>query len=225
MQLRYFTLAISALIVLAHNERAVGQPAPSPTPPKTGYVRFWNMLPEANGNFQLILADKLGDPPLATASAYSYSSYVGYPAGKYKLAVVKQESTTPLKVFDVDLKPESFYTVMVAPQKAELINDTEDPVQTSGTLTIRNFFPGSLVTALIDGKQVGNAFAYGQTFEATGLPLQPAQVAFRAQLPNGQAAESIAEMDFKFAKQASALIIPDVYGRFRPRLTPDGKNP
>jgi hypothetical protein len=46
----------------------------------------------------------------------------------------------------------------------------------------------------------------------------------RTKLPNGTPAESTAEADFTASKKATVLIIPDSYGRFRPRVTADGTN-
>ena len=196
---------------------------------KQGYVRFWNMLPAANGKFDL---RKVGDPAgtnLFSGTPYRYASYIGLAVGRYRLVVYKSgDQATPLKTFDVDLKPESYFTVLMSPpagaMNIELLKDTIDPKATTATLTVRNYFPGLTVAVFSADKQIVDALAYGQSQTVEGLAATNMPLTLRTKLPTGMAAESGAEADFRTSKRATLLIIPDSYGRFRPRVTIDGKN-
>ncbi|MEO5720643.1 MAG: hypothetical protein ABIR71_04125 [Chthoniobacterales bacterium] len=198
--------------------------------PKVGYLRFWNMLPPQNGDFELC---KAGAPEsegnLLSGTAYRYSSYAEFPSTRYRLVVFKKgDRTTPLKTFDVDLRPNTFFTVLVSPQggaiNVELLNDTLDPKAESGTLTVRNYFPGLTVAVLSETRKVVDALPYGNTNSVNGFPLSRVPLTLQTRLPNGTPAESGTEADFRASKRATLLIIPDSYGRFRPRVAIDGKN-
>lgn len=225
MPLKFSTLVNSCLVygILAH----IGYGQPSPTPvPKAGYIRFWDMLPATSGAFEVRKANApSSEPSLFSATAYRYSSYIELPVGKYRLAVVRKGDTAPLKAFDVDVKPDTYFTILLAPQSIDMFDDTEDPKMAAGALTIRNFFAGTNVSVFTGSNQVAQSLAYGQSYQVTGLPLQRITITLRTTLPNGTPAESSADIDFKASKRATALVIPDSYGRFRPRITADGKNP
>jgi hypothetical protein len=221
MRLRFFTLANSFLFFVA-----AGLLAQQSTPaPKVGYIRFWNMLPPQNGSFEVRKISGPGtEETVASATAYRYSSYRELNNGRYRLGVFKTATNAPLKIFDVDLKPETYFTILVSPQSIDMFDETNDPKATSGTLTIRNYFSGLTVTASADNEPIGGTLAYGQSFTAAGFPLKRLRLTLRTHLPNGTPAESEAEADFIASKRATVLIIPDSYGRFRPRATIDGKN-
>ncbi|HZE58482.1 MAG TPA: hypothetical protein VE031_11550 [Chthoniobacterales bacterium] len=191
-----------------------------------GYLRFWDMLPSANGVFELCKADG-GDasPGLLSGTAYRYSSYGEFPVGRYQLAVFKKgDRKTRIKTFDIDLKADTYFTIIVSPQSIDAFDDTNDSKATTGSLTIRNYFPGLTVSVSSDTQTIAAAVAYGQSTMASGFPLKRAPLVLRTKLPNGTPAESTAEADFTASKRATLLIIPDSYGRFRPRVTIDGAN-
>src|SRR5205085_1597302 len=126
------------------------------------------------------------------------------------------------------LKQESFFTILISPkggvQTVELSEDTPDPKTVSGTVTIRNFFPGVSVTVSLRSKVVVESLPYGQSYKATGLAFERVPINLRTKLPNGTSAESGADVDLREVKNATLLIIPDSYGRFRSRIAADGKN-
>jgi len=183
------------------------------------------MLPAPNGSFEVRkTTPPSSDEVLITGSAYRYSSYRDLPVGKYRLAITKKGDAAPLKLFDVDLKQDSYFTILISPRGIEMFEDTEDVKATTGTLSIRNFFPGSTVAVQAGSNSVVDALPYGQSQQVTGLPLGRTRITVRAKITNGKPVETSAELDFKDGKRATALIIPDPYGRFRPRFTFDGKN-
>lgn len=221
MRSKFYTLASSFLILGLFTLNTYGQ-----TPaPKVGYIRFWDMLPATNGAFEV---RKVGSPGsegnMLSGTAYDYSSYVQFPVGKYQLGIFKKGQSAPLKLFSVELKPDTFFTIIVSPQSMDMFDDMIDPKETGGTLTVRNFFPGIVVSASTASKRIVDSLAYGQSTQATGFPLERTEIRLQTKLPNGTPSESTAEADFKASKHATLLIIPDSYGRFRPRVTFDGKN-
>lgn len=224
MKSRFFTLASSFFLILSSSLECHGQSASAPIP-KTGYIRFWDMAPATSGTFEVCKAGETSGASLLSGTPYQYSSYVQFPPGRYRLAVFRKgDRNTPLKTFDIDLKGDSFFTIIVSPQSIDIFDDTNDPKAASGTLTIRNYFPGLTVSVASDTQQLAEAVSYGQASVATGLALKRVPLTLRTKLPNGTPAESTAEADFTASKKATILIIPDSYGRFRPRVTSDGTN-
>jgi hypothetical protein len=183
------------------------------------------MLPPENGAFEV---RKMGAHPsegsLFTSRAYQYSSYSEFPIGRYRLGVFRKGEITPIKVFDVDLKQETFFTILVSPRSIDMFDDTIDPKSSSGTLTIWNFFLGISLSVSCNSKSIVEALETGQSYQATGFALGSTTVKVQAKLPDGKAAQSDLDIDFKQCSRATLLIIPDSYGRFRPQVTFDGKN-
>jgi hypothetical protein len=221
MKSRFFTLAISYLFLLPLALRCDGQT----NAPKTGYIRFWDMLPATSGTFEVCKANETSGASLLNGTAFQYSSYVEFPTARYRLVVFRKgDRNTPLKSFDIELKPDTYFTIIVSPQSIDAFDDTIDPKATTGSLTIRNYFPGLTASVSSDTQTLATAVAYGQATMAPGLPLKRVPLVLRTKLPNGTPAESTAEADFAASKRATLLIIPDSYGRFRPRVTIDGSN-
>jgi hypothetical protein len=227
MPSKFFTLASSLLLVAAVHAAAQQPPAPTPRP-KLGYVRFWNMLPPSAGTFSLRRAGAGAEATLATASAYAYPGYMELPAGRYRFTVHRaSQGDTPLRTLDVELADNMFVTVLVSPRGGgaaiDVFDDTVPPEAASGTVVIRNYFEGTTVEVAGKQPQLKQTLGYGESHVATDLGGAAAQIVLRTKLPNGKPAESELELDFKAAKRATLLIIPDSYGRFRPRVTADGQ--
>jgi hypothetical protein len=218
----YFATAC-CLIALARLPSSAETPAPK------GYIRFWDMLPPANGTFEVRNAGASNSQGnLLSSSAYHYTSYTQFPPGVYEVGVYKSRDDKPIKIFKINLRPQTFFTILISPQSgvisAEVIDDTNDPQATSGTLTVRNYYSGLTVTVSSDTQKIVDGLSYGQTHVASGLPLNRLQLNLHTRLPNGTPAESGAEADFKASKRATLLIIPDSYGRFCARITIDGND-
>lgn len=224
LQTKNFLLMICLIFGMCVPRLAAQSPAP-----KLGYLRFWDMLPEANGAFELCKAGAGAQgSSVLSGTAYRYTNYTEFPAGRYRFDVFKiGDRTTPLKTFDVDLRPQTFFTIIVGPKNGaidvELVADTNDPKAASGTLLIRNYFPGLTVSVAAENQTLADRVTYGQSNSVTGLPLKRLPIMLRTTLPNGTPAESEAEANFQASKRGTLLIIPDSYGRFRPRVTVDGK--
>ena len=170
------------------------------------------------------------DPPLiGKAPSYRYNSYLEYPVGAYRLSVNKAgQPDKPLKQMDLNLAADFFFTVLVAPTpqgpSVQLINDTASLKADKAVLTVRNFFPDITVDVFAGAKKIVSALPYGQSVAVGDLPFDQVSLTIRTILPDKTPAESGAEADFKLSKRATLLVIPDEYGRFRPRVTLDGSN-
>lgn len=225
MRSRYFTLAIS-LFLQAFGAAAIQAQPEASQASKVGYIRFWDMLPATNGTFEVRKANPSAtEPTMLAGAAYRYGGYGDYPAGRYRLGVFRTGQNQPLKIFDVDLKPDTFFTILISPQSIDIFDDTNDPKAVSGTLTVRNYFNGVSVSVSSPTGKILDALPYGQSYVTGGLPLSQIPIALHTTLPNGQSADAGAEVDFKTWKRATLLVIPDSYGRFRARAMPDGRNP
>jgi hypothetical protein len=108
--------------------------------------------------------------------------------------------------------------------KSYQVQTTIDPKTTSGTLNIRNYFPGTSVSVASGSQTLTTGLSYGSSYATTGLAASKIPVTIQTTLPDGKPAQSIVDLDFTASKRATLLIIPDSYGRFRPRVTVDGKN-
>jgi hypothetical protein len=195
------------------------------SPAKVGYIRFWDMLPPTSGTFEVRkTSGATSEPTMLIGTAYKASGYGEYSVGKYHLGVFKRGEDRPVKIFDVDLKPETYLTILISPQSIDLFDDTIDPKATTGTITVRNYFIGATVAVVSRDQRIVDALPYGNSYMAAGLPLSSMPITVHAHLPNEQTAEAGGEVNFKTSKRATVLIIPDSYGRFRSRITEDGKN-
>jgi hypothetical protein len=223
MRLKFFTLAVSLSVF---NYCAWAQ---MPTPlPKVGYIRLWDMLPPANGSFQLCKIGGHGDV-LCSASAYRYSSYLGLPVGQYQLSILKSGNEAPLKTLSLDLKADTYFTIILSPTGAsyrvEFLDDTFDPQKSDGAITIRNYFPGTSISVMSGSQTLASNLAYGNSQAVTGLTVKKLPITIQTKLPDGKPAQAAADLDFSIGKHITVLVIPDSYGRFRVRATPDARNP
>src|SRR3954463_6519708 len=100
MRLTNIILVISCISLTFAPRDQLGQQAP-----KNGYLRFWDMVPLSNGSFELRKANApRSEGTMLAATAYHYSGYAEYPAGKYRLGVFRAGDDRPIKIMDIDLK-------------------------------------------------------------------------------------------------------------------------
>lgn len=231
MQFKSYTLVLNLCLCAMFAPHGLAQSPKASPEPKEGYIRIWNMLPATNGTFSLRKAGSAPSEPdlFARATSYNYASYFGLPPAKYRLAVHKSgDTTTPLKTVEVDLKPDYFFTILISPKagavNVEIVNDTIKPDAATGTVTIRNYFPGATVAVSTATMAISDALAYGESHTATGLPLDRVSMRLNVRLAEGAPIQSRVEPDLKGVTRATLLIIPDSYGRFAPIVTFDGKN-
>lgn len=198
---------------------------------KEGYLRFWNMLPKQTGEISLIHDTGAANPTalLSAAPNNYYASYIATKPGHYLLKVVRAaEPKTPLKTFDLILRPDVYVTfyahVVDGALTIEMLDDTYDRKKAdTGSLTIRHLFPGVKVTVKTNSNSASPLMEYGQVEKLEGLPLKPVFLQMEASMPNGQTKRWATEVDFAGCRHASLLLIQDPYGRFRPRVSPDGQ--
>lgn len=236
MMCKSYRSALSLLLLVVCWPGWLGAQAPAtpkPTPedkkPK-GFVRVWNMLPKGSGNLLLLLKN---DPPnmaaICTAEpANFYANYQPMPQAQYPFIVVREaDRKAPIEHFDVILRQNVYVTFLATLEngkpKVQMIDDTFDPTTVSaGRLTLRNYFPDARVSVIADGKIQSPVVNSGESQVLDGLPVGPVVLQMKATLPGGKTQQWSSQVDFRTSKHASLLVVPDPYGRFRPRISYDG---
>jgi hypothetical protein len=226
-----------SLILSAAPLRAQEPAAPSPAAaagaakkPKEGYVRFWNMLSKQTGEFSLVQETGADAASLLSAAPNNYyASYVPFKPGRYALKVIRSaDPKTSIKTFDLILRSDvyvTFYAHMADGVLAvEMLDDTYDRAKTdAGSLTIRQLYPGVKVTVRTSVNSASRPLEFGQVDKLDGLPLKPVFLQMEAALPGGRVRKWATEVNFSGCRHASLLLVQDPYGRFRPRISPDGQ--
>jgi hypothetical protein len=200
---------------------------------KHGYLRFWNMLPKEAGELVLLKDNGTpeGEPILSAAPANYYASYITVPVGRHTLKLVRREAPTGvIQTVDVTLRGNDSFTILASAferrLKLETLDDTYDPtVAIAGRLIIRHYFPDARVTVGIGSQTRSRELAAGETETIEGLPLQSFELKMSATLPGGKTENWSSEVNFQTTRHATLLVVPDPYGRFRPRLALDGHGP
>ena len=244
MTLCFFRLLLSSLLLSAGpllaqapSTPAPATPAPGPTPDpkekksKLAYIRFWNMLPKEAGNFNIMKPSATGgemDSLIVAPPANTYASYITIPAGHYPLQVIRaSDPKNILKTFDLTLKANVFVTFIARAVDRqltiEMVDDTYDRVSDlDGRLTIRQEVPGATIS-VVAGQRAVRGLAYGQVEKLEGFVTKTAEIKMNAVMANGQKKEWVTEIDFASCRHATVLLALDPYGRFRPRVSPDGQ--
>ncbi len=214
--------------------QAVVSPDPaakaSATPKPQAYVRFWNMLIGPNApDLQLLLSE---DRPLTVGpSANASAGYLAVDPGTYTFTVRRpNDPNGVIKRLPVALRADVYITLLAAAGKdgkpdVQIINDTTDPKadDSAGKLVVRQFFPSASVTVGVNAPPAGNPLAFGESTTLEGLPLRGTIVNMRASGLGPAPKNWNVEADFATGgHHATMLILPDPYGRFRPRLMFDG---
>lgn len=233
------SIALAALALqgaaLAQRPAVPASPATPATPaatpkPKFGYIRFWNMLPKTYGALALVPGGSApGAEPMALAAPSNFwDSYTEVPPQRYNLAVsFDKDRTIPLQQFDVLLRKDVYITLLATEvdgkPKVEMVDDTYDPATTvAGKLTVRHFFPDAEVTVKVSTGGATTPMKWNEVQVVDGLPLQPSLLNMEAKMANGKVHQWSAELNPAITRRATLMLVPDPYGRFRPRLNPDG---
>ena len=172
------------------------------------------------------------DKPLTTIQPYNYTaSYYPLPPGAYNFIIRRPgDVTNPLKRQPVLLRPDTYVTFMVSEKSGkpavDLLDDTIDPKLVHGLsrLTIRQFMPGARVVVAAAGGAATPELGYGEVATLDNLPNVDTVLNMRATTGTGpQPKQWNADADFTNARHATVLVVPDPYGRFRPRVSYDGQ--
>jgi hypothetical protein len=200
---------------------------------KNGYLRFWNMLPKESGELVLIKDNGTpeGEPLLSAAPANFYASYIPLPVGRYALKLVRREAPEAvIQTLAMTLRSEDSVTFLASAAdrklKVEMLDDTYDPAAAlAGRLTIRQYFPDARVLVSVGPQVKSRELSPGETEIIEGIPLQSYELKMRATLAGGKTESWSTEVNFQTLRHATLLVVPDPYGRFRPRLAVDGRAP
>ncbi len=225
------SLLLSVAPLLAQTPATPVPATPEPKEPKEAYVRFWNMLPKEAGALTM-LRQISGAEPEAIASAAPANTYAGYLAvkpGRYGLRIVRAaEPENALKTFDLVLRGDVFVTfiarVVDRQLTVEMVDDTYDKKEAiNGRLTVRHELPGATISVAAAGQPGARGLAYGQVEKLEGFPAKPVLLKMNAVLADGQKRDWAMEVDFRSCRHVTLLLALDPYGRFRPRISPEGQ--
>ncbi len=224
------SLLLTTTPLFAQAPVATPTPDPKSKKPKTGFIRFWNMCAKEQGDLVLVreAGTPEGEPMLYADPGNFYASYVAIPPARYSLkAVRRDEPNTTLQTFDVVLRGDVYVTFLAhmadGKIKVEMVDDTYDPsTAVAGRLTVRQHFPGGRVVVAATSQIKSRSLSEGETEVLDGLPLTSLELNMSATLADGKTQTWSTEVNFRSFRHASLLIIPDPYGRFRPRVTVDG---
>ncbi|HSH37483.1 MAG TPA: hypothetical protein VK993_01750 [Chthoniobacterales bacterium] len=170
-----------------------------------------------------------GEGTLANGTPGNYSSYLDVPPVKQRVAMFKRgDRSTPFGLFDLPFEPDRFLTVLVHGDprrpKVELVDDTTIAADAPGVLRVWNFFPGATVNVSASQQSSGSV-PYNGYAVISGLPRSTISAKLEGKLPNNTPVQAEVELGFgASAQRATLLILPDSYGRFRPRVAIDGAN-
>ena len=206
--------------------------AQTPTPPvkpKLAYVRFWNMLsakPPGNA-LELFEAD---DKILTIAAPGNcFADYLPVVPGTYTFSICRPKDIAhPLKRLPISVPADAFITILVSEtdgqQIVEGLNDTVDPKTSdgSGQLVLRQYIDGAQVTASVGTAPPTAPIGYGATTVIDNLPTAQIVINVRATFVSGPAQTWTVPADLTTYHHGTLLIVPDAYGRFRPRFAVDG---
>lgn len=208
-------------------------PTPSPTPKQvTAYVRFWNLLPLKSGYLELVgAADPLGKSLLSASPGAFAGEYRPVPPARYSWAVCRAgDRKQPLKnPLDVPLRAEEYLTIVTRPSAdpggepvVELVDDTIDPDQpSSNNLTIYQCSPDVKAVVTAARRYTSDPVVYGSTQSLKDLPKGVVGLSISLTTKTGPASWNT-DADFRASPHASLIVVPDAYGRIRPRVTVDG---
>lgn len=226
-------LSLLAIPVLAQTVPPGATPVPTPTPapkPKEGYIRLWNMIPAGGDELSVVHDTGGAGEALASSTPCNYSAgYVPVKPGRYALKLVRTAAPdVAIKTFDVVMRADVYVTFLAQKKgdeiSVEMLDDTYDRTKAlAGRLTIRHFLPGTKVTVTPAGQRATGQLTDGTVEVLEELPLRPILFRMRATLPGGGIRDWTTEVDFRVCRRASLLLGLDPYGRFRPRVSPDGQ--
>jgi hypothetical protein len=88
---------------------------------------------------------------------------------------------------------------------------------------IRQQQPGVRVVVTANTRQTSRALSTGESQTIDGLPLRSVAFEMKAVRGDGNMEFWSADIDFSKIRHASLLVVPDPYGKFRPRVAIDGR--
>ena len=150
------------------------------------------------------------------------------PPRTYPLKIcTADEPENVIKSFNFPLRADSYYTILVtqlpnAPLAVEVIDDTPDPTKVLvNQLTVRQYSPNFRVQVSV-GELHTDIMEAGGKQTLDGLPDGFVPITGRIDQAGGTLNNWHAQADFHSSHHATLLVLPDVRGFIRPRVTVDG---
>lgn len=123
-----------------------------------------------------------------------------------------------------------FFTILISEVAGrvavDVIDDAVAPAVTVGELSVRNFAPGLDSLRVKIGEDFNVKLDGPAAFaRVRGLAPRTVQIDTSGAESGGKQFNWANEIDFKKIPRATLLIVPDAYGRIRPRIVADGQIP
>lgn len=208
-------------------------PSPSASPKaKYGYVRFWNLLPDSVGRLEFsVPGDKEGKASVFAGPGTFPPSYRTMLPARYTwIAARPGEAQKPLKTLaNVAVNSDVYVTILARPSDTmggepiiEVLNDTPDPsLPASNELRVYQISPDIKAVITANRTLKSDPLSYGATQVIRDLPKAAVPLTISITTKTGTGNWNT-EADFRQNSHATLVVLADVYGRIRPRVTSDG---
>ena len=176
--------------------------------------------------------DNQGKTPLIAGPGTFQPAYHAVLPARYSYLVSRMgEQQIPLKTLpNVAVGPDVYVTVVARPSDTgggepiiEVINDTPDPAASESGNELRVFQISPDAKAIVTANRTakGDPLPYGGTQVIKDLPKGNVPLSINITSKTGTGTWNT-EADFRRTSHATLVVLADVYGRIRPRVTNDG---
>ena len=221
-------LFCTATETLAEPRPKKGKPAEAAADEKA-QVRLWKDVFATDRAVKIILRQgKKTAVEVRLAEGLQFLDYQEIPAGQMVVEVTDEaDGNARLVTTNIAFDGGDFFTLLVQENDGkigiEVIDDARRSGATTGELSVRSFAPmltslrvkiGEDLNVKLDGPAPFARFR--------GLARQTVQVDTTGMEAGGKQVNWANEIDFRAIPRATLLILPDAYGRIRPRVLVDG---
>ena len=195
----------------------------------TAQLRVWKDVLASDRPVKITLRQgKKTMAELRIVEGLQFLEYQEIPSGPLVIEITDEsEGNARLASTNAVFEGGDFFTLLLQENDGrlgvEIIDDASRPEAATGELTVRSFAP--ILTSL--EVKIGSDVRLKLTGKAPfarlrGLALRTVQIDTTGMEADGKVVNWANELDFKKIPRATLLIVPDAYGRIRPRLVVDG---
>lgn len=216
-------IALSCLSFRAYAQDDKAQIPKEDAGKEMSFLRVWWIV-DASPSGATIQDAAVGFPPISIPFSdrpNSVGSYAPLPAGKHKIEVVVGGQL--LDPVEFQARPDTFHTLIVTDLdgtvKATLVSDTMSEGDV-GRLRFYNFAKGKNATISVASDSLVSVVP-GSFKEFIVPKKKKFPVSVKVDLGNGIDARSDTDVEPIASGATSLIVLPDAYGRFRPRFYAD----